>query len=229
MKKKNITAAALIISALSAPFGASAANFTDTRGHWAEEIIDTLADAGVVHGISNAAFNPDGIVTRAEFLKMALGAAGIENVPYRNGECLDVTALDWYGGCVQSALDKGLIPEAMIENYSADVRENSGGSKVVYGGSFKGSTPITREEMAYITESVYQYSLDKEDAGVVTELEDMYFSDVAMISTWAFDGVHHAYADGFIAGMDDDTFAPRATATRAQSAVIIGKLLEKFE
>ena len=46
---------------------------------------------------------------------MALGTVGIADVPYRSGECLDVTASDWYGGCVQSALDKGLIPENMIE------------------------------------------------------------------------------------------------------------------
>lgn len=228
MKLKKIALAALA-SSMAFAATAMAADFADIRGHWAEDVINGLADAGVVHGISNMQFNPDGAVTRAEFLKMAMGAAGIENVPYRNGECLDVAPLEWYGGCVQSALDKGLIPEAMIENYSADVREDSGSSKVLYSGSFKGGTPITREEMAYITESVYQYSLDKEDAGIVTELEDMYFSDVAMISTWAFDGVHHAYADGFIAGMDDDTFAPRATATRAQSAVIISRLLEKSE
>ena len=53
---------------------------------------------------------------------MALGTVGIADVPYRSGECLDVTASDWYGGCVQSALDKGLIPENMIGNYAAKIQ-----------------------------------------------------------------------------------------------------------
>lgn len=229
MNIKKLTAAitaSLALTALSA-LTASAASFTDTRGHWAESIINTLADAGVVHGISENEFNPDGTVTRAEFFKMALGAAGIEDVPYRNGECLDVTASDWFGNCIQSALDKGLIPEAMIGGYASRIAEDKTGSKAIYSGYFEGNAPIKREEMAYITESVYQYSLDENSAGNITELKDMYFTDIASISHWALGGVHHAYSDGFITGMDDDTFAPNDTATRAQAAVIISKLLEK--
>ena len=61
----------------------------------------TLAENDKVSGVGDGKFNPDGTVTRAEFLKMALGTVGIADVPYRSGECLDVTASDWYGGCVQ--------------------------------------------------------------------------------------------------------------------------------
>ncbi len=89
-----------------------------------------LADKDIIHGVSDTEFNPDGTVTRAEFLKMALGTVGIADVPYRSGECLDVTASDWYGGCVQSALDKGLIPENMIGNYAAKITDG----KAIYSG-----------------------------------------------------------------------------------------------
>ena len=84
MKLKRLTAA-VIVSSIAIASTVSAADFADTKGHWAENIINKLADAGIVHGISDTEFNPDGTVTRAEFLKMALGAADIEETEYRKG------------------------------------------------------------------------------------------------------------------------------------------------
>lgn len=201
---------------------ASAANFTDTRGHWAEDIINRLADADVVHGISDTEFNPDGTVTRAEFFKMAMGAVGIDDVDFRNGECLDVKGTEWYAPCIQSTLDKGLIPDNMIDGYNAEVIENG----VSYTGAFNAEKPIKREEMAYIAQEMYQYSIGSESRAL-KKSEDLSFDDVRMISIWALDGVRQAYTNGLIAGMDDGTFAPQATATRAQAATIISNLLDK--
>ena len=222
MNFRKLTAAVIISSLMTAP-AAYAANFADIRGHWAENIINTLANAGVVSGVSATEFNPDGIVTRAEFLRMALGAAGIEETSYRSGECLDVRANDWFAPYVQSALDKGLIPEGMISGYSVEVKDN----KAVFGGEFKGSTPIKREEMAYITQSVYQYSLREGDLQKLEIPIDMPFDDVSTISLWAIDGVKHAYTNELIFGMNDGNFAPQNTATRAQAASIINNLLKK--
>ena len=140
MNIKKVVAVALILSSMTA-VSASAAEFNDIKGHWAEEVINELADKDIIHGVSDTEFNPDGTVTRAEFLKMALGTVGIADVPYRSGECLDVTASDWYGGCVQSALDKGLIPENMIGNYAAKITDG----KAIYSGFFDGDKPNVKK------------------------------------------------------------------------------------
>jgi len=221
--------AVVTLSSLALANTAIAAEFDDIKGHWAESIINDLADAGVVHGVSDNEFNPDGTVTRAEFFKMALGAVGIEDVTFREGECLDVTASDWYGPCIQSALDKGLVPEAMIEDFSSDIIETENGSKAVYSGTFSAETPIKREEMAYVAQSVYQYGLDEDDVNKMNKPADLYFTDVRNISRWAFDGVRHAYANGIVFGMEDDSFRPQDTATRAQAATIISNMLSKME
>lgn len=226
MKLKRLTAA-VILSSIAIASTVSAADFADTKGHWAENIINKLADAGIVHGISDTEFNPDGTVTRAEFLKMALGAADIEETEYRKGECLDVIASDWFAPCVQSALDRGLIPEGMISGYSVEIVEGEDGSKAVYGGQFNGNTPIKREEMAYITQSVYQYSLGEGSLANLETPVDIPFDDVNRVSLWALDGVRHAYTNGLILGMEDGTFRPQDTATRAQAAAIISNLLGK--
>ena len=226
MKLKRLTAA-VILSSIAIASTVSAADFADTKGHWAENIINKLADAGIVHGISDTEFNPDGTVTRAEFLKMALGAADIEETEYRKGECLDVITSDWFAPCVQSALDRGLIPEGMISGYSVEIVEGEDGSKAVYGGQFNGNTPIKREEMAYITQSVYQYSLGEGSLANLETPVDIPFDDVNRVSLWALDGVRYAYTNGLIFGMEDGTFRPQDTATRAQAAAIISNLLGK--
>ena len=84
MNIKKVVAAALILSSMTA-VSASAAEFNDIKGHWAEDVINELADKDIIHGVSDTEFNPDGTVTRAEFLKMALGTVGIADVPYRSG------------------------------------------------------------------------------------------------------------------------------------------------
>lgn len=226
MNLKKITSV-FILSSMAMTSVVSAAAFDDIENHWAKDIINNLAAKGIVHGISDTEFNPDGIVTRAEFIKMAMDTVKIEEVPFRSGECLDVTASDWYGNYIQSALDKGLIPEEMIGGFASKISDGNANS--VYSGYFNADKPIKREEMAYIAQSVYQYTRDEDTADDMQYPQDLQFIDVASISKWAFRGVQYAYSNKLVLGMDDDTFKPQDTATRAQSASIINNLLDKTE
>ena len=226
MNIRRIITASALAAAVSVTT-VMAASFTDTRGHWAESIIDELADKGIVSGISADKFNPDGTVTRAEFYRMAFGAAGIDTVPYREGECLNIKESAWYADTVQGALDRGLIPEAMIEDYSVEVVTGEDGSKAVYGGTFDAEQAITREEMAYVAQAAYQYGLGEGALDVLPTPEDLEFTDTPSISTWAVKAVQHAYANGLVTGMGDGTFGPHSTATRAQAATIIKNMIDR--
>jgi hypothetical protein len=231
MNFKKAIAAIIAIAAISQS-AVYAADFTDIKGHWAEATINALADKGVVNGVSATLFKPEGTVTRAEFLKMAMEASNIKAVDYRMGECLDASEKDWFNGYLQSALDKGLIPSEMISNYSVDVvsRNDENGnvqSKALYNGAFVGNLPITREEMAAIAQITYQYSLNANTMKNMQASTDLGFADTNSISTWALAYVKLAYAQGFIMGMDDNTFLPKATVTRAQAATIVSRILDK--
>ena len=160
MNIKKVVAAALILSSMTA-VSASAAEFNDIKGHWAEDVINELADKDIIHGVSDTEFNPDGTVTRAEFLKMAMDSFGIVGHAYRDSECLDATNDDWYCYYLQGALDKNIIPKKMIENCNVtkvtktlaeatDDKEAVTTDVNVYTGKFDGDKPITREEMAAI-------------------------------------------------------------------------------
>ena len=98
MNMKKVVAVTLILSSMTA-VSASAAEFNDIKGHWAEDVIKTLAENDKVSGVGDGKFNPDGTVTRAEFLKMAMDSFGIVGHAYRDGECLDATNDDWYCRC----------------------------------------------------------------------------------------------------------------------------------
>lgn len=55
MNIKKVVAVALILSSMTA-VSASAAEFNDIKGHWAEEVINELADKDIIHGVSDTEF-----------------------------------------------------------------------------------------------------------------------------------------------------------------------------
>ena len=207
---------------------ASAADFSDTGGHWAEYTIDRLSRLGVVDGVGGGRFNPDGTVTRAEFLKMIMSLEGVETVTPRAGECLDADKSNWYAPYLQGALDKGLIPKEMIASYKVTmVTGDDGQTKAVYTGAFNGDLPIIREEMAVLTQNMYQYCIVYDTVGDMLKAAEISFVDKNEISPWAVQCVRLTVAEGIMEGMGENYFEPKATATRAQAATILGRVIDK--
>lgn len=228
--------------------------FTDIAGHWGETYIKALADKGLVDGVGDGKFNPDGTVTRAEFLKMAMDAAEIPGHAYRDGECLDATTDDWYCYYLQGALDKNLIPEDMIEDCkyeevtktlaeATEDKEAVTETVNVFTGKFDADKPITREEMAVIiSQCMSRYIMasadDNDDSTVIAydvpfitvsssafiDFEFERYLDDNKINPPYSGAIYSMQVVGLISGMGDGTFAPKATLTRAQAAVVINKL-----
>ena len=216
-------------------------NFSDIKNHWAYTYINALSSKGIIEGVGDNLFNPDGTVTRAEFLKMAMEASGISGHAYRENECLDAKNSDWYCYYLQGAIDNGLIPCQMIENASnmekidkvlseaTDEKEAVTATTFVYRGDgelkFNGNSPITREEMAAIAVNCLSYALKNADNPLeITFFEsDAKFSDTDFNESY-LNSIDAAVFYGLIEGMGDNTFAPKATLTRAQAATVTLKL-----
>lgn len=232
MNKKVIAAAAVFVFTAQSAY---AADFWDCNNHWASSSINRLADNGIINGYEDGSFNPDGDVTRAQYLKMMMEAVGIPAVEYREGECLDASWNDWYAPYLQSALDKGLIPQEMIVGYKASVninRDENGasiGSSIKYAGAFNGDVAIAREEAAYFTMALCQYSLN---ASTMTKIDyankNVSFMDEKDISSWSLPSVKLAVSNGIINGFESGAFMPKETETRAQAAAMISRLLDKL-
>ncbi len=193
--------------AYQSPEGSASAgsvDFPDVRGHWAEKEIFELYDAGVVNGRSENAFEPNGRITRAEFLAILVRAMGLESVA-DGGDFADVKAGDWYAGILATAKANGIFE----------------GSE----GNAYPNRAISREEMVTIIVRAYEKCCGeiKVGGGLLN------FTDASAISGWAQSAVIKASEIALVNGTEDGSFAPKANTTRAESAVIIVRFIPHLE
>ena len=183
------------------PSSGNTVKFTDISGHWAEQAIRKLAKEGVINGKSNTVFAPEDTMTRAEFAALIRRALGLNLVLYK-GECADISGGEWYASEIQTILSAGIM--------SGDGDEN-----------FRPNEEISRQEMAKVIVNAY---LLKAGAADVTAGEPG-FADTGEIAGWAKEYVGKAVSLNPITGLDDNTFRPHASTTRAQGAAVINRLI----
>lgn len=104
---------------------------TDSKA-WYARYIAAAQREGIVKGYAGNVFKPANQVTKAEFVKMLLTAAGysIDNYQPTGKPFDDVDTNAWYGGYIAIAKDRNLL----------DTSSNN----------FKPNSPITREEVAQL-------------------------------------------------------------------------------
>ena len=68
MTKKILAIILVLLTVTTAVFAANFSDFDD--GHWAASAVNALVDEGTIGGYEDGTFKPNGIVTRAEFVKM---------------------------------------------------------------------------------------------------------------------------------------------------------------
>lgn len=212
--------------------------FTDISGHWAEADINKAREKGFVSGSGDGTFAPDADVTRAEFLKMAMNAAGIPGHGYRAGECLEAVDSDWYCFHLQSALDKGLIPAEItvstaeaVEKTLAAATENKPAvtaNITSYMCGFKAKLPITREEMAVIAVNCLVYAANQSGKKLEKSADKVVIEDTEVNGKY-LTTVRDAYSYGLVNGMEGGTFRPKDNITRAQAVVIANRIAERIE
>lgn len=176
--------------------------FSDISGHWAEKNIKALYDKGIVNG-DNGEFKPDAQITRAEAVAMIIRALNLSLNKYTDGVFNDVTSSDWFADYIATAFDYGIL---------------TGDGK----GSANPTGLITREELSQFVVRAIEYI--KQSSLEMNETLD--FSDSEAISPWAVNAVKKAAAAGIVKGMDNGSFEPASSATRAQCTVVIERVLE---
>lgn len=171
------------------------------QASWAREAVETLAERGIVSGDGDGRFRPNDEVTREEFVKMIAEAIGIAD---ENAMCsfLDVFENDWFYSYVGAAQKAEII---------------RGISEDMFGVHLK----ITRQDAAVIIERAAEYM----NKTLETKRDFTDFTDGSMIADYAADSVKHLYESGIINGMDDGSFKPKNTCTRAEAAKMIYGLL----
>jgi len=177
--------------------------FPDIRSHWARQAVETLAARGIVDGKTGESFDPNGLLTRAEFAKMLVLALGLEVESSAPSPFADVPDGAWYVSAVKAASEAGLV---------------TGDS-----GRFRPEEPMTREQMAAVlVRAVGMRGGDVEEGADLSG-----FRDAASVSGWAREAISRAVGLKLIEG-SGDALHPQGTTTRAQAAVVIYRLLNRL-
>lgn len=180
--------------------GASGTLFADVPSdYWAYNAIVRLAGAGIVDGVDAATFQPGRPVVRAEFAAMLSRALHLPAAKAPLPAFRDVRATDWF--------------------YDAVLRAVASGYMVGLGPDGFGPTQdLTRQEAAAVAARAAS------SLPILFNLSGVSYDDASVIAGWAYPAVMEATYKGLIGGFPDGTFRPVANLTRAEAAVIIGRL-----
>lgn len=203
--KKRILSFTLVLTMLcslltTVPVSASS-TFSDINGHWAKATIEELADKGVVNGKEDGKYDPEGKVTRAEISKLLVCTVEDE-FENADGELTDVPEDAWFNPYVYEALNRSLF---FLNELNGD--------------SFMPNESADRETVA-----VWAMRL----LGVEGEDETTPFVDNGSITNKK--AVATAYNYGIMTGDEGkNTFRPKDTLTRAEAAIVIKKVMDKYQ
>jgi len=172
-------------------------------GHWAYPYIQSVVKQGLFTGISNTQFGPDLPVTRAMCVTVLYGHAGAPTVS--PADFSDVPASTWYARSVAWANEQGI---------ASGIGDNKFGPEL----------SITREQLALI---LYQYA--KGTSPGTEAFVRMFYPDGKDISDWALTAMSWAVNEGLISGKTGNLLAPKATATRAEVAVVMQNFVNMIQ
>lgn len=166
---------------------------------WAYSAVSELYERKIISGRSETRFAPNDKVTREEFAKLLVEMAGVQTTGNDN-VFSDVDDNAWYAGYVNTAYKNGFC-------------------NGVGNGIFGTGKEITRQDMC-----VMAYNVIKAMGHDVPEGE-LVFSDADAISSYAKTPVAALNSAGIVNGVGNNSFNPTGSATRAEAAVIIYKVL----
>ncbi len=186
---------------------ASGLPFTDVaEGDWFYGCVEYVYENGLMDGVSDTTFEPNGEVTRAQLVTILWRLDGEPVVNYLLS-FTDVESGEWYTEAVRWAASEGIV-------------------EGVSDTEFAPNAPVTREQFAAI---LYRYAQYK-GMDVVTLEENLNgFSDNSSISSYAVQAMNWSVGQGILTGVTDATLEPQSTATRAQCAAMLMRFVENVK
>jgi len=184
-------------------------SFADLVNHWAVKDITTLANKLIVNGTGAGKFEPARNITRAEFAAMIVRALGLQAT--EAADFSDVPATAWYADEVAAAAEFGIV-------------------KGDGTGKFRPTDTITRQEMAVMViraQALAGEEVVLSNAEIAAVLGG--FSDAGQIGSWARAELAAAIDAGIVKGTSNNTVSPTATATRAEAAAMIIRVLSNVD
>lgn len=167
---------------------------------WAKDAIETLYERKIISGRGNSIFDPNGFVSREEFIKMVVVAAGITPGGNNNGGFSDVSVDSWYYPYICAAFQNG-ITKGIGEN------------------QFGIGKNIIRQDVFVMCDYLLNNTKTPDKEGIEK------FVDSELVSDYAKDTIDKFTKLGIISGNDRGELNPKSDMTRAEAAKILYNIL----
>ena len=170
-------------------------------GDWFYGDLVYVYENGLMDGVSETLFAPDGAVTRGMIVTILHRLEGGPVVDYLL-PFADVDEGAWYAEAVRWAASEGIV---------TGVSETA----------FAPGEPVTREQFAAI---LWRYAKYKgHDVSIGESTNILSYTDFAEISEYAIPAMQWACGEGIITGSGEGVLNPRGGATRAEAAAMLAR------
>ncbi|WP_229106850.1 choice-of-anchor I family protein [Paenibacillus sp. 1001270B_150601_E10] len=181
------------------------ASFADLKGHWAKAEVESLASKWLVKGKNSTTFAPNEAITRGEYTALLVRALGLAPAVGAT-TFVDVNAKHPFAGEIAAAERLGIL-------------------KTAVGTNFRPEASLTRAEMAVMTaraiEAAAAVNKSKVNLGS--------FKDASTIPAWAVDAISQLVELGILEGDQKGRLVPNESVTRAQSALVMSRMLKELK
>lgn len=216
--KRAFAAVLACVLACSLSLTGLAVSFPDMeppQWDWARETVEQLSDQGIIKGYTDGTYKPNNQVTNEEAFTLFARSVGVdatanaEAVSYAQSRYASVAAkYDTFATkelCFM--LYRGLFSESQVDTYLSAERKGQ---------------PLLRHEAAILITRLM---------GGEQEVQDKYmyvldYTDTDQIPQSSKGYVEYVRDKGIMQGMDDGSFSPMTSVTRAQIAVMLQKTMQ---
>jgi len=168
--------------------------------NWAKDSVDFVTSRELFKGTSESTFAPEAEMTRSMLVTVLFRLDG-EKKGNVNASFNDVTGGTWYTDAVAWASSTGVV-------------------QGVGDGSFAPDVSINRESLCVM---IYRYAKTMGLTGTTGSLSG--FGDASNVSGWASEAMAWAVGSGIVNGKDGGALDPQGTASRAEVAAILERLV----
>ena len=170
--------------------------FTDCNAQWYHEAVDFTVANGLMQGMGNGRFDPNGTMSRAMVVTVLYRMAGSPQVDTPT-TFTDVPADSWYTEAVAWAQSNGIV-------------------KGIQNDKFSPNGAVSREQLATM---LWRYCGEPEATADLTA-----FNDASRISDYAQTAMYWVVSQGIFIG-DNGNLKPTAGTTRGEAACAIMRFL----
>lgn len=203
MKRCILRLLVMLWAVLAVHHIAVAEDYTDVPERcWYRVAVEYVTEHGLMQGVGNGKFEPEGELSRGMFVTILGRIAGVDTADYTECTFADVAPRRYYAPYIQWAYETGI-------------------AKGITDRAFGPDEPVTREQMAvFLARYVNLHGL------YLSELEEEQtsFKDMDKTSKYAKDAVELMRKTGVIRGDTNGLFEPRGICTRAQAATVFMRL-----